>query len=709
MIEGLHDAHVTSWINHAANTFASGPLAKGFKRQALHTYVYANGAPLYWRIRLKHPVTGEKWIRPMSRVGSKFELKEPTFEKGKKPLYALARIACKPDATVWVAEGEAKVDALNKLGLVATTSGSASSADAADWQPLRGRTVTIWPDNDDPGRGYAGEVASILLDMGCAVSCVDVGKLGLEVGEDAIDWLAARPNATARDIEALPMLTPSLGAHDVGGWPEPLPLIVSHERLPYPSEALPGLLGEAVREVQSFVQCPIALAACSALSVLSVAAQGLVDVQRGDGLSGPVSLYFLVLADSGERKTSCDKIFSAILDEWDAAQREAYRVRIAEHAASMRAWKAISEGIEGAIRDAARKNKPTDQLKRDLAGHEAKQPVPLFVPGVKHGDITPEELARTLATGWHSGAILSSEAGVIFGSHGMSADSVMRNLSLFNVLWDGGSFKIERKNSPSFEGAGARLSLGLAAQPDTVRAFFDATKGLARGSGFASRFLIAQPKSTQGTRLYRDGGKLPNTDKYLKRIRELLDMIPSINKRGELAPVMLPLSPEAKTTWIQFHDDVEVELRTNGELTEVRDAASKCADQAARIAAQLHVLEHGATGVISSGHMETAAKVAAWHLYEARHVLGEVALPKNLKNAARLDLWLMRYCRENNVASVSTRDIQRTGPNCIRDKHDLDQALSELTDAGRAIVQIDGRQKRVLLNPKLLGGDRGAS
>ena len=205
------------------------------------------------------------------------------------------------------------------------------------------------------------------------------------------------------------------GAHDVGGWPEPLPLIVSHERLPYPADALPGLLGEAVREVQAFVQCPVALAACSALSVLSVAAQGLVDVQRRDGLSAPVSLFLLVLAESGERKTTCDKIFSAVLDEWDAAQRESYRLRIAEHAAKMRAWAAIRDGIKGAIHDAARKNKPTDKLSRDLADHEANQPVPLFVPSVKHGDITPEELARTLATGWHSGAIVSSEAGVVDG------------------------------------------------------------------------------------------------------------------------------------------------------------------------------------------------------------------------------------------------------------------------------------------------------
>lgn len=97
---------------------------------------------------------------------------------------------------VWVVEGEPKADALNKRGLVATTSGGATSADDADWQSLKGRTARIWPDNDDCGKAYAGKVAKILLSMGCAVSCIDVDKLGLGTGEDVMEWLAAHPGAT---------------------------------------------------------------------------------------------------------------------------------------------------------------------------------------------------------------------------------------------------------------------------------------------------------------------------------------------------------------------------------------------------------------------------------------------------------------------------------------------------------------------------------
>jgi hypothetical protein len=199
----------------AARRFAEPLLLQGYQRVALHTYTDAQGEPIYYRIRLKHPETGEKWIRPMKLNGQGYEIGEPPAPASGKWLYALHGIASNPDAVVWIVEGEQKADALEKLGLVATTSGGATSANAADWRPLRGRSVRVWPDNDDPGKGYAGEVARILHELGCVVSCVDMDKLGLPAKGDVIDWLAAHPGAAVGDIEALPMLTPSRAEKNV--------------------------------------------------------------------------------------------------------------------------------------------------------------------------------------------------------------------------------------------------------------------------------------------------------------------------------------------------------------------------------------------------------------------------------------------------------------------------------------------------------------
>ncbi len=190
----------------AARRLAKNCIAKGFKPQALHEYTDESGFPVYWRIRLKHPDTGEKWIRPMKHDGVAFVLGEPPFPEGGKPLYLLHRLVANPGAPAWIGEGEQCAETLDKLGVLATTSGAADSTEKADWSIMAGRTVTIWPDNDEAGRRYAETVARILQGLGCIVRVVDVDALNLPHKGDVVDWLATHSNAAQGDLEGLPVV-----------------------------------------------------------------------------------------------------------------------------------------------------------------------------------------------------------------------------------------------------------------------------------------------------------------------------------------------------------------------------------------------------------------------------------------------------------------------------------------------------------------------
>ncbi len=44
--------------------------------------------------------------------------------------------------------------------------------------------------------------------------------------------------------------------------------------------------------------------------------------------------------------------------------------------------------------------------------------------------------------------------------------------------------------------------MALMIQESTLRAFFEQSKGLARGTGFLARFFVAWPDSAMGTRFY---------------------------------------------------------------------------------------------------------------------------------------------------------------------------------------------------------------
>ena len=106
-----------------------------------------------------------------------------------------------------------------------------------------------------------------------------------------------------------------------------------------------------------------------------------------------------------------------------------------------------------------------------LVGHA---PVSPLVPRLLYADATPEALAHALATGWPSGGVLSAEAGAVFGAHGMGQDTILRNLALLNVLWDGGEMAVDRRSKPSFVLRGRRLTFGLMVQPEALRGSWSA-------------------------------------------------------------------------------------------------------------------------------------------------------------------------------------------------------------------------------------------
>lgn len=192
----------------AARRLTQVQISKGFTPAGLHEYQHADGTPSHWRIRLNPPQGSDqrKLILPMHFDGTKYVLKEPSG-KGKKLLYRLSKLLSQ-NGPVMIVEGEKDADALAKIGVLVTTSGGASSAAAADWEPLAGRECLIFRDNDEAGLKYAQQVAAILAALGCVVRWIDVAALGLAEKGGAFDWMAIYPDSTAADVWALPTIEP---------------------------------------------------------------------------------------------------------------------------------------------------------------------------------------------------------------------------------------------------------------------------------------------------------------------------------------------------------------------------------------------------------------------------------------------------------------------------------------------------------------------
>ncbi|ODT82149.1 MAG: hypothetical protein ABS69_05320 [Nitrosomonadales bacterium SCN 54-20] len=531
----------------------------------------------------------------------------------------------------------------------------------------------------------------------------DFNDMALTYGAEAVERAIANATQPVRgELQSDEENNTSERNSESREWKEPQPLAAKVDPEPYPLDALPDTVRAAVEEVVAFVKAPVPLVASSALAALSLAIQAHFDAKRAEKLHGPVGLFLLTIAGSGERKSTCDGYFTRAIRDYQEAQAEAAKPILKDHRAEIEAWEAKRSGIKDKIRQLAKESEATESMESALRDLEQDKPEPPRIPRLLYVDATPEALAYGLAKQWPSAGVVSAEAGIVFGSHGMGKDSVMRNLALLNQLWDGTSLTMDRRSTESFIVRGARLTVALQVQEATLRTFFDKTGALARGIGFLARFLVAWPESTQGNRPFTDSpANWPHLTIFDRRITAILDQPVSIDDDGALSPALLTLSPEAKAAWVEFHDAIERELASGGELYDVRDVASKSADNAARLAVLFQMFEHGMGGPVGLDCFERASRIVAWYLHEARRFFGELALPEELADAARLDSWLIEYCKKKRTLLIPTREAQRLGP--VRVKEKLTTALRELEELDRVRVTQEGLRKIIKMNPALVG------
>jgi hypothetical protein len=316
---------------------------------------------------------------------------------------------------------------------------------------------------------------------------------------------------------------PQLSEAENWNWPEPVSLKEKPVPIPFPVDSLPEVVKAAVLEVQSYTQAPLSIAVASALSSLSLAAQGQVNVAIDDHMIRPVSLFFLTIAESGERKSSTDRHFQQAIKEYEQQVSAASKVLQEDFDADLSIWEMKMGVLENQLKQNMKKGKlDSTELQEELKQLRKQRPKPPRSPRLLVNDISSEALVKQLST-WPTAGIFSAEAGYIFGSYALSNDKFMTFLTLLNQLWDGDPVSMDRKSVESMNLPNGRLTVNLLVQPQAFQDFQNKTFGMARGTGFLSRFLLSEPESTQGTRLYQIKKGMPSLGAYSRKMKELLE------------------------------------------------------------------------------------------------------------------------------------------------------------------------------------------
>ncbi|WP_164549376.1 YfjI family protein [Tsuneonella rigui] len=473
--------------------------------------------------------------------------------------------------------------------------------------------------------------------------------------------------------------------------PRPRPLVEDERAQPYPVDALPSVIRDVVEEVAGYVKAPTALIAASALSAVSTAVQSCFSVQRDAALTGPATLYLLTVAESGERKSTVDRFFTAPIREWEAEQKRSHRERVAQYNADLEDWERRGEDLQRNIAGGFIDVHAAGNLDPRVT-HQLEKPRQSARRRMLRGDDTPEALAMALAD-YPVASVISAEAGTIFGSHGMNAEAVMRNLAQANVMWDGGVIQRDRVSTGELQVEGMRVTMGLQVQPAVLDAFVQKTGGLAKGIGYFARFLFCHPESTQGGRYYDE----PPADRPAQRtfdhqMTTLLAAEPVFDEHDRLVPHFVGFDAAAQQAWIRFHDEVEEKQGPEQEYANIRDVASKAADNAARLACCFHVFSGDPSMSIGLVSMVGACRLMRWYLDEAVRFAHSAGAAPELADAQLLEEWLVARVRaqpkQSAAVLVAVNEVRKKGPNRLRQAHSrrLDDALELLSDHHRVLV-----------------------
>jgi hypothetical protein len=448
-------------------------------------------------------------------------------------------------------------------------------------------------------------------------------------------------------------------------WPELIPFDSDTEVKPildnpYPVDDLGPVLGPAVEALVRRQQVPVTLAAQSCLAAAVSAVQMHFNVVA-DGRIVPPSLFQVLVAVPGERKTTTDAEAMWTVDEW-------MRKALTNYSAQLADW----------LEKKSSKTKDVD------LGPKPRRPTLLLNNG------TVEGIRKSLDEHWPAITLINSDAAAWLGGYSMRDGRDSATAATLSNLWSGASDHSVKasQESPQFL-TNRRLSLSLMLQPIVATTLL-ANKNLL-GQGFLSRCLVAFPTSTIGTRLYRRRTTDPAWERFNTTLRTLLDRTPPVDLlTGELQPIALPLDELALEAWIAIHDRLEVSLI--GDYQDIAEVANKGADQVLRLAGIQAALE--GCQYVNRDQIERADRLLCWYLDQWLSLTNRLrALDPDVAEPRRLLKWLQsRASTTKGSRTFTLREITSSGPRLVRGKSEhARELLAELLRRGYVRTMVVGK------------------
>lgn len=598
--------------------------------------------------------------------------------------YRLPKLLANPKRAAFVVEGEKDVDALADIGVLATcNAGGAGKWTAEHAKYLAGRIVVILPDNDEPGRRHAEQVAASLHGVAAAVRIVELP--GLPPKGDASDWLAA--GGTKEQLTTLAKAakdrTPASGEKKPQSMSESkksdVPSYVS-----FPTDTLPKLLADFVHEAAAALGCDESYIALPLLAMLASAIGNSRRIQLKRTWCEPAMTWVVIVGESGTLKSPAH----------DLAMTPFYRVQDAamkQYEDELKAYGRDKEIYEADL--AEWKKSGRKRLEPPPEPPEEPVAVRYFV-----SDCTVEAIAVLLEQCPRGLLVARDELSGWVNSFDAYKSCRGADVAHWLSMHRAGPLTVDRKSGRRMiHVPRASVCIAGGVQPKALMAALigryqasNADEAMDRpgkehfDNGLAARLLFAMPPR-RPKRWTED--ELPrHTEMALETIvSRLLALDMPEDENGQLQPRDIPLSPDGKQAWIEFYNaHASEQAEMPGDLAA---AWSKLEGYAARFALLVHLVRAASddptladAAAVDKQSIAAGVKLSRWFGDETARVYavigGDAETPE-----AREQRELVRIIRDHG-GEITVRGLMQASRRYRSSAKEAEDALSRLVANG---------------------------
>ena len=461
---------------------------------------------------------------------------------------------------------------------------------------------------------------------------------------------------------------------------------------PFPVDALPDIIRRYVGAVAEHSQTAPDMAAVISLGVLAICLQGKYRVEGTPGYYEPLSLYTVVIAAPGERKSSVMRDMTKDLYEYE---QEFNQARSAEIRDNRQMRESLERQIAGLQKKLERgENREAELELRGL--QERLENTPELKPARFFADdCSSEALTSLMAANGGVFSVISTEGGIFDIMAGRYSSKA--NIDIWLKGHCGDAIYVDRMTRESECILHPALSAILSIQPSVLDEIMSNTT--MTGRGLIARFLYSSPPSRIGGRTFRTPSVPPEVSAAYRSLIFRLMALPATEE-----PQTMYLSEKAFDLMADYFQEHERFLAGEGQV--ISDWASKYIGAVLRIAGLLHGADtKNGDCEIAVSTLQRAIRIGKYFLAHSTYAYSMMGTDLSIQKAR----FVMAKLKKKNITAIKRSDLfQMCRGKFFKKTEEIFPTLELLEGHGYLRLEEPERQAagrpadvRILVNPEV--------